>query len=192
MTWLLTHTGRSFSLGRPVPSQVCIEDVAWHLALTNRFTGATSRPYSVAEHSLLVCEILERANASPMCLRAALLHDAHEAYLGDVATPVKQYLGDGWHALERGVLGAVQQHFGIFYGQQQHAIAIKHADRVALATERRDLMPAGGGQWACLSGVEPVDWIDLRDREGMDWTDWELAFRIKHAELAALCEGVEP
>ena len=182
--WMLTHTGRAFALGRPTPSMVCIEDVAHHLALINRFTGATGRPYSVAEHSLLVAEILERAGARPMCLRAALLHDAHEAYVGDISTPVKTFLGEDWHRLERGVLGAVQQHFGIFEAARVHAVAIKYADLVALATERRDLIPAHPAPWATLRGVEPVDWIDLRDREGMDWTDWDLAFRVKHAEIS--------
>jgi hypothetical protein len=191
MTWMLTHTGQAFDLGRPKPSQVCIEDVAHHLSLINRFTGATSRPYSVAEHSLLVVEILERDGGvrDAMCLRAALLHDAHEAIVGDVATPVKEFLGDGWHVLERSVQIAVQQHFGIERAAREHRFTIKYADLRALATERRDLMPKHDADWPILKGFDPVGWIDLREREGMDWDDWKLAFLCKHAELSHRCEA---
>lgn len=186
--FILTFSGIEFPLARPRPSDVCIEDVAHHLALVNRFTGATvRRPYSVAEHSLLVCEILERDGGvrDAMCLRAALLHDAHEAYLGDVATPVKRFLGEEWHALEGGVERAVQQHFGIEAAAAKHRYAIKAADLVALATEARDLMPRGKTAWPALRGVHAVDWINLNDREGMDWGDWERAFLDRHEELAA-------
>lgn len=190
MTWMLTHSGIAFDLGRPKPSQVRIEDIAHHLSLINRFTGATSRPYSVAEHSLLVTEILERDGGvrDPMCLRAALLHDAHEALAGVVATPVKEFLGEGWHVLERGVQLAVHQHFGVERAMREHRFTLKYADLRALATERRDLMPPHEADWPILKGFDPVSWIDLRDRDGMDWDDWKLAFLDKHAELSHRCE----
>jgi len=187
--WLLTRHAVRFELGRPLPSMVRIEDIAHHLALINRFTGATARPYSVAEHSLLVAEILERSGVSdPMCLRAALLHDAHEAITGDISSPLKSYLDNTYRIVERGVVEAMEQHFGIADAARRHAIVIKHADLVALATERRDLMPAHRDEWDILRGIEPVTWIDLNDREGMDWPDWRLAFLVRHAELAAQCE----
>lgn len=188
--WLLTRHAVRFELNRPLPSMVCIEDIAHHLALINRFTGATVRPYSVAEHSLLVAEILERANVTnPMALRAALLHDAHEAITGDIASPLKCYLGNSYRIVEQGVVYAIEQHFGIAKAARQHAIVIKHADLVALATERRDLMPQHEAEWDILRGIEPVDWIDLNDRDGLAWTDWRLAFLVRHAELAAQCDA---
>jgi hypothetical protein len=194
MTWMLTHSGMRFDFGAPKPSMVRIEDVAWHLALLNRFTGATRRPYSVAEHSLLVAEILERDAGvrDPLCLRAALLHDAHEAYLGDISTPLKAHMGAEFHACEGAIQRAVHQHFGIFDAALHHHASIKHADLVALATERRDLMPAHAEPWAVLRGVRPVSWIDLNDREGMEWDDWRLAFLDRHEELAARCEAIAP
>jgi uncharacterized protein len=194
MSWILTHTGRRFNLEAPLPSMVCIEDIAWHLSLVNRFTGATARPYSVAEHSLLVAEILERTvtGIDAMCLRAALLHDAAEAYTNDLSSPMKALAGAWWREAERKVERAVHAHFGTEGAARQHAIAIHYADRVALATERRDLMPPHAEPWPCLQDVEPVEWIDLNAREGMDWTDWRLAYLAKHEELAALCEAVAP
>lgn len=193
MNWMLTHSAIAFNLGRPTPAMVCVEDIAHHLALTNRFCGATTRALSVAEHSLFVAEILQRNGGvqDPMCLRAALLHDAHEAYVGDISTPVKTFLGPHWARLEDGVMDAVQQHFGIAQAARAHQIVIKHADLMALATERRDLMPMHAAEWPVLRGVQPVDWIDLNDREGMDWTDWRLAFLCRHAELAAQIEQDE-
>lgn len=189
-SFIVTRSGIEFSLSRPLPSMVRIEDIAWHLAFINRFCGATLRPISVAEHSLLVAEILERDAGvrDPMLLRAALLHDAHEAYTGDVATPVKAWAGDGYSMLARRVTDAIEQHFGITQAAWKHRLAIKYADRVSLATERRDLMPASVTPWAVLEGVRGVGWINLNERNGMTADDWRLAFLCRHEELAARCE----
>ena len=191
MTWLLTRFGRRFDLASPTPSMVHIEDIAWHLSLINRFAGATARPYSVAEHCLLVTEILERSvtGIDAMCLRAALLHDAAEAYTNDLSTPMKHHIGQAWAEAERPIVAAVEQHFGIEAAARTHAIAIHYADLVALATERRDLIIEHADEWPRLNGVEPVDWIDLNDRDGMDWTDWRLAYLAKHEEVCALIEA---
>lgn len=191
MTIMLTRTARRFDLAAPTPFMVCIEDVAWHLSLINRFTGATARPYSVAEHCLFVVEILERlfVPTNHMLLRAGLLHDAPEAYTSDLSSPMKQRLGAAWREAELPIVIAVERHFGIAQAMHQHAAAIHHADMVALATERRDLMAPHPETWPCLEGIEPADWIDLNDREGMAPRDWHLAFRLKHEELAAAIEA---
>jgi len=188
---IVTRSGMEFSLWRPLPSMVRVEDIAWHLAYTNRFCGATRRPMSVAEHSLLVAEILERDGGvrDPMVLRAALLHDAHESYTGDIATPIKAGLGEDYRALERRVVSAVEQHFGIVQTAADHALLIKHGDRVALATERRDLMPPSETPWPALHGVQAAQWIDLNERNGMGADDWRQAFLCRHEELAARCDG---
>jgi uncharacterized protein len=191
MTVMLTRTARRFDLAAPTPGMVCIEDIAWHLSMINRFCGATVRPYSVAEHCLLVTEILERSIAPTdhSMLRAALLHDAPEAYTNDLSSPMKQRVGETWREAELPIVIAVERHFGTSQAMHQHAAAIHHADMVALATERRDLMAPHPDMWPCLEGIEPVDWIDLNDREGMAWTDWRLAYLCKHAELAAAMEA---
>lgn len=192
MTWMLTRFGRRFDLAAPKPSMVHIDDVAWHLSMINRFTGAAIRPYSVAEHCLLVAEILERsvAGIDAMCLRAALLHDAPEAYTNDLSSPMKRRIGHAWTAAESPIVHAVEQHFGIVAAARDHALAIHYADLVALATERRDLLIDHEEEWPMLRGVEPVDWIDLNARDGMDWTDWRLAYLARHEELSALIEAL--
>src|SRR5690242_6150646 len=70
------------------PDDIIIADVAHHLAGICRFTGGTSSPYSVAQHCVHVCEELERAGFNAAYQLAALLHDASEAYVGDMAGPL--------------------------------------------------------------------------------------------------------
>lgn len=191
MTVITTRTGRRFDLLSPKPSMVCIEDVAWQLSLINRYNGATVRPYSVAEHALLVAEIIERSTPGvhPIVLRAALHHDSHEAYVGDVTSPAKEALGATWAGFERAAMRAVRSHFGIDGDCIGHAHTIYRADLVARATEVRDLMADHPACWPELEGIEPVDWIDLRSRDGMDWMDWRRAFAERHEEIAAMLEA---
>ena len=191
MTWMLTVTGAQFDLRSPQAAQVSTLDIAHSLALTNRFTGHTSRPYSVAEHSLLVEEIMWR-EFGPMptaALLAALVHDAHEAYLGDISTPLKQALGH-WKLedVEGPIWHAVQQHFSTRTASRDYASIIKRCDLMALAMERRDLMPAGGPEWRLLDGVKAPEWITLNQRAGMDWTDWRQAFIDRVAALLPMVD----
>lgn len=183
MTWMLTASGRAFDLGRPRAEDITVTDIAHHLALINRFNGATLRPYSVAEHSLFVAEIAERELGlrDPFGVLAALLHDAHEAYLGDIIQPVRAHVQCSVleHSLER----AVRERYGLVTAAAAYRDAIRRADLIALATERRDLMPPHAGTWEILRDVQPVEWIDLDDRDGMDWTDWRSAFSARFAEL---------
>lgn len=69
MTWMLTASGMVVDLLRPQGAVFGISDIAHHLSQINRYTGAARRPLSVAEHSLLVCEILERerGECDPAC-----------------------------------------------------------------------------------------------------------------------------
>lgn len=82
---MITVSGKRINLLNPDLSLIDIEDIAHHLSLINRYTGATPAPYSVAQHSVYVAEYSK-------CL-GGLLHDAHEAYIGDVILPVKEALG---------------------------------------------------------------------------------------------------
>ncbi len=89
-----TSTGRYVNPLKLRASDVCIDDIAHHLSLFCRYTGACPYHYSVAQHSLYVSEIMERKYpGSKMMALAGLLHDASEAYLGDMASPVKHSSG---------------------------------------------------------------------------------------------------
>lgn len=176
MTWMLTATGKAFSLGRPHAGDVTITDISHHLALINRFNGATRRPYSVAEHSLFVAEIAEREFAlrDPFAVMAALMHDAHEAYLGDIIAPAKAHIA--CDVFESSLARIVQDRYGLRVATAAHRDVIRRADLIALATERRDLMPSHPEPWPVLRDVRPVEWIHLDDRDGRNWTDWRSAF----------------
>lgn len=88
--WIQTHSGIAFDLDYPTPDMVNVEDIAWALSNLCRFTGHVNEFYSVAQHSLLV------SSKVPKRWRlAALLHDAPEAYIGDISAPLKWALTGG-------------------------------------------------------------------------------------------------
>ena len=198
MTWMLTVTGAVVDLRLADPSAISVLDIAHSLSLLNRYHGHTNRPYSVAEHSLMVVEIMERELAlhDPGALLAGLLHDAHEAYIADLASPLKQAmqkiaLADGrtmcdYTRLERELQTQVLLRFGCYSDYARHHAAIKHADLLALATERRDLLPAGGPEWPLLNRMQPVQWVRLGERAGLDWQDWRQAYLDRFAVLYPL------
>lgn len=71
------------------PENILIEDIAHDLAIIPRFAGGTARPYSVAEHSIMVMQMVEDECKDPAVLMQALLHDATEYIIGDIPAPVK-------------------------------------------------------------------------------------------------------
>ena len=83
--WQLTYTGKIINPLDLKPEDICIEDIAHHLSLVNRFAGATAKPISVAQHSVYVSRLCDD---TPHRLQA-LLHDATEAYLGDMVKWLK-------------------------------------------------------------------------------------------------------
>lgn len=144
-----TASGLYFDLIDPDPHSFTIYDVAAALSKICRFTGHCNSFYSVAQHSVMVSFLV-----GPQLARWGLLHDAAEAFLGDVATPLKQLLPD-YKAIEERVEHVVWRKFGL---EPPMPPAIKVADLIMLATEKRDLMPhvEGGPAWVVLAGVQPM------------------------------------
>lgn len=139
---ILLFGGAYFDLLDPEGSAFTIEDVAQGLAQCCRFAGQCRRFYSVAEHSVHVSTILE-----PEHRYAGLMHDAAEAFLGDVTKPLKLLLPD-YRAIEARVEAAVFARFAV---PTPLPLAVKDADRIMLATEQRQLM-ANGEAWAMTGG----------------------------------------
>lgn len=206
MTWMLTASGAEYHLAGPTAYGACgrpvdINDVAHHLAIVAQFNGATSRPYSVAEHSLLCCDIAQRAGVSAFVQMAALLHDAHEAYTNDLISPAKQAVNSysmafgvgAWHAFEAEHAKGVREHFKLLSVFAGHRELLRSIDLQALATARRDLTPYDPSRhmpWPVLGDhtlqpVAPADWIrlDTPEREATTWKDWRKRFLTRFAEL---------
>jgi len=183
------HTAQDgfFDLVHAPWTAVKLLDVAWGLAQLNRYYGQAYRPYSVAEHSLLVCWIARaELGLDAHGQMAALMHDAHEVFCNDLHPTTKQLLGPAWHALEHRYEKAVRTAFGLHTAFGVHAKAIRLADQMALATELRDIK---GGQlmgWGEANGVKPCS-IDLQAcwRERTTWQDWRESFLAKFQELDA-------
>lgn len=187
MTHILTSAGREHCIIGPgvlrrsnAPS---IQEIAHSLAQINRFTGHASRPYSVAEHSILVATIARHVyNASPKVELAALMHDAHECITGDVATPIKQFFGDAWDCFEVDQQHLIRTRYGILETALVWHKLIKKCDLIALATERRDLMPFDATRhapWPVIDSTDeypPAPHIDLNDHKQMQWHHWAAAF----------------
>lgn len=142
--WIQTFRGGRFNLLEPRPGQVDILDIAHHLAYLCRYVGAVPAFYSVAQHSVLVSELCER-EAGREAGRWGLVHDAAEAYLGDLSWPAKQIPGlrEAYAAVEEPILQAVAAAFGL---RPEMPEVVKRADRRVLLAETRDLL--GDPEWA--------------------------------------------
>jgi hypothetical protein len=136
--WIETVSGKHFHFLSPSPDEIDIHDIAYALSNLCRYTGHCSSFYSVAEHSVYVASLL------PSELRlAGLLHDAAEAYLGDVNSPLKRLLPD-YKKIEKRVEEAIANKFKLPF---PHPTGIKHADLQQLRTESFHLIPSKGAEW---------------------------------------------
>lgn len=145
--YVSTYLGNRFNPVDGRIDNIHMEDIAHGLAFQCRFNGQTSEFFSIAQHSLIVADLV------PAHLRlAALLHDASEAYLGDVVKPLKALLPN-FKEIERRVEDAIAERFSVDgFGDP----LIKRADMISLATEKRDLMPHSTEDWSYLEGIDPL------------------------------------
>lgn len=113
MTIVHTKSGRAFDVVKIDPDAIDIEDIAWSLAHQCRYNGHVTRFYSVAEHSYKGA-ILAAAYGWAV-QRAFLLHDAAEAYIGDIIAPIKNHpaVKERLIGIEAPLLSAIYRKFDV-------------------------------------------------------------------------------
>ena len=142
--WQRMLSGRRLDLLDPSPLDIEIEDIAHGLARVARWNGQTRGPqiFSVAQHSLLVEKIVGSLDpgAPARWQLAALLHDAPEYVIGDLISPFKTVLGDGYKAVENRLLAAIHVRFSLPAVPPAALIKlIKRADHAAAFIEATQL-----------------------------------------------------
>lgn len=147
--FILTHSGKRLYLEHPEPDAITIEDIAHCLARIVRFNGSPHGNYTVAEHSV-VCAGRAIAECPEYAL-AALMHDASEAYLGDVSTPLKERLAN-YRAIEDRVMQAIAQKFNFAYPLP---LEVEGIDRRVLMREASFFFPASK-EWQRIFTGEPT------------------------------------
>lgn len=152
------------------PDDINFDDIAIGLSNTCRFAGQISEFYSVAEHSVLVSKVLEvRLNGElPGIVESAFMHDAPEAYIGDMVSPLKK-LCPGFQMIEESLELAIRQRFGLAmpFGHPMIKavdLGVYYAERNIFRDSSKyeegripegvsDLLPAG----LCIRNLSPKD-----------------------------------
>lgn len=129
MSWLGTNSGQVINLLDPDPDSITIEDIACGLSKNCRFNGQLKQWYSVAEHSIHVMALVP-----DHLKKQALLHDATEAFICDVPTPLKRMLGDTYHQIEQRLAAAIGKKFNVSLTELHPTVM--QADRIMVVTER--------------------------------------------------------
>jgi hypothetical protein len=151
-------SGRRLDLLDPSPLDVEIEDIAHGLARVARWNGQTigGLPFTVAQHSLVVEEFCAalRPDWPAKWRLAALLHDGPEFVIGDMISPFKSALGEGYKSIERRLQAAIHLRFGL-PAELPPAIekTIKRADRASAFFEATQLAGFGVEEARVLFGA---------------------------------------
>lgn len=140
MPFIETYTGHKVDPFHPDSSQIHPDDLFHALTQINRFGGHTKIPYTVAEHSLLVMAILKVQGHDETVQLQGLMHDAAEAYMGDVPTPIK-VMWPEYSQAEGRLLHVIFDKMGIPWWTDEQRRVVHDADQMALHVEARVLMP---------------------------------------------------
>lgn len=161
--WMQTTSGRHVSLLEPTPDMIDLCDIATALERLVRFTGHgdLTPPWTIARHSITVARIVAGHGWDDQVIATALLHDATEAYIGDLSRPLKQSLRllsgadeSPLDVIEDRLWSAICSRFDLIYDMPA---AVRDADGMALALEADELFGAGTGEsWGLVHPPWPV------------------------------------
>jgi uncharacterized protein len=174
--WMQTYSGIRFFPTNPRVSDIRIDDIAHALAKLERYNGHLPTRYTVAQHSILVSWCVPEKYALE-----GLLHDAAEAYFGDIIAPVKHHtmLRPALKQIESKLMEAISERFQLEYPLPA---CVKEADWRVLFTEKRDLVP-GDIKWEGQDQYEP---LSFKIKPNEDWRDLKTKFLDRYAALIRL------
>lgn len=144
---IATASGQYFDVLQPDPDKIFLSDIALALSKICRFGGHPRCFYSVAEHCVNAARLAQHREESVEVVRAVLLHDATEAYIGDVVKPLKNALADVYAPIEQRLQAAIGERFGVDFDATHERI--KFYDYTLLFAEKRSLFPDTGTKWEC-------------------------------------------
>ena len=148
--WMLTATGLKVFFLHPEADTLNLGDVAQHCGSICRFTGAVSQFYSVAQHSVMVGKLIKSALDDEGVDResseywnqilAGLMHDAEEAYVNDLSSPLKVAVGGKYNWIATGIRRKLFERYKVPWAYYNKTV--KDADNIAILIERFHFMPA--------------------------------------------------
>ncbi len=177
-----TMTGKMVDLLEPDPATICIEDIAWGLSYQVRFNGHCRRPYTVGDHSIACADEAMRQGLPVLYVLGALMHDAAEAYLGDIVSPVKGLFRDAVKPVEDHLGDVIWQTLCPGLYDTCHTTDVKAIDTLMLATEAECLMPSRGRYYKNLPAPSKTISIEVCDPIFV-----AEAFVLAHSKLLAKC-----
>jgi hypothetical protein len=162
--WIVTHTGRKVYPLEPSPDMFCLQDVAHALSNTCRFTGHCRQFYSVAQHSVLVSQLVHHRTGSVRLARHGLMHDATEAYLCDIARPVKHADGFAFYRqAEARLWSSIAHGFGL---EEEQPAEVTEVDNRIVCNEALALLSAIPDGWF---NMRPFTESELEAATGHKW-----------------------
>lgn len=146
--WFCTYTGVQFYLTDPHPDDVRIEDIAHALSMICRFGGHVREFYSVAQHLVHCAEEADKMRMGDYKFQLdTLLHDASEAYIGDIVRPLKYSMPE-YLKLEDRTMEVIYTALGLQQPEVDALEDIKQIDDALLLTERNELLEHKAHDWS--------------------------------------------
>jgi len=158
--WIQTYSGKKFYPQIPKESDIEIRDIIQSLRQTCRFNGHTIFFYSVLQHSYIVHKIVYLLGGDTEAQLWGLIHDASEAYISDIPSPIKPYIF-GLEEMESKIQQEVAKKFNVCYPMPE---VVKRADLIALALEKKYLINPGPEWEQKLPDISGYD-IKITERD---------------------------
>jgi hypothetical protein len=153
-----TVSGKFVDPVNPDPKSIDINDIAWSLSRMARFAGhtITSVPYTVGQHSIFVAQMIYDNRDDPSLALYGLLHDAAEAYIGDIPSPVKKIdtFKEYIDKIESNLMLAVYDAVGIEPIGRASQLIVKEYDKRAQKIEAHAFMSSRGKDWIGFNQIE--------------------------------------